>query len=580
MTLTTLNPDRCSNCLNYLNSQHDGQICEKWCKVCATQILPPFEHQYQDFVRFKDDPAFALFWEMGTGKTKETIDIAAHKFKTGMIEKVIIVAPNTVHEQWINKEIPKHCNVPYSVFVYYNKHTNKYLTELLSFLERSQDKDKLHFLAVHVEAFQYPKIENTIDRYAAGAKLLWVIDEGTRIKNSDTKTYQRLAKLSRLYGGCRTLLTGTALAKSPLDAYGMVEYVRPGYIGTSYTAFQRRHAVIMKQRVEYVRGGVKRETKINALLTESLFWRVKREIKNVLQISNRTDLSWEQIVALASRYELSEADIKFIADSEVFTRFKNIEALRAQLAPMCSMRRKADCVQLPEKVYEEIEFELSAEQKQLINQMQKYAVALYGDKELTILQKQTLQMRALQVCGGFFPFVKEISTDDKTKYAVERMKERNAKLEYLKEDIEELGGEPFIVWAVFTEELNMLYAELNKITSVGLLSGAVSMSTREEVVADFLAGKLQGLVANPQVAGYGLNFQHAGYQYWYSRNYRTEARLQAEDRSHRIGISRSPVYKDLVYRCEFERRVLKDNKEGRQMNDYFNTASVSDLFAI
>lgn len=573
--------ERCANCVNYVRYQNDAEhFSKEWCEICKDQALPPYEHQYKDFVRFRDNPAFALFWEMGTGKTKETIDIAVHKYKQKTIDKVLIIAPNTVHEQWINKEIPKHCVVPYSVFTYYNKNTEKYLTALFNFLEQSQDKSKLHFLAVHVEAFQYPKIETTIKRYAAGAKLLWVVDEGTRIKNIQSKTHKNIVNYANKYGGCRTLLTGTALAKNPLDVYGMTEFIRPGYLGMSYTAFQCRHAVMMKQRVEYIKGGVKREIKIPILLNEGLFWKVKREIKSILTESHSLELTYLQVISLATKYELAESDIKFIADSETFTRFKNLEPLKAQLSPIASMRRKVDCVQLPEKVYEEISFELNKEQKRVINQMKEYAVALYGDKELTIVQKQALQIRALQVCGGFFPYVKDVLPDDSCKYAVEKMKERNAKLEYLKDDIEELGGESFIVWAVFTEELNMLCAELNKITSVGLLSGAVNMSTREEVVADFLAGKLQGLVANPQVAGYGLNFQRAGYQYWYSRNYRTEARLQAEDRSHRIGIVRSPVYKDLVYNCAFEKKVLEDNKNGRQMNDYFNNSSISELFTI
>lgn len=570
--------DPCMYCGWQLDSRYCGD-CDDFSHVYPYKT-PPFEHQEKDFVRFKDDPAFALFWEMGTGKTKETIDIAAYKFLRGLVDKVIIVAPNTVHEQWVKHEIPKHCGVPTNTFVYYNKHTDKYMTELLRFLSQSENKNKLHFLAVHVEAFQYPKIENTIARYAKNSKLLWVVDEGTRIKNTETQSHQSLLRLRRKHGGACTLLTGTALAKKPLDAFGMVEYVRPGYFGSSYAAFQQRHAVMMKQKVTYERKGIRRETKVDALLSEKLFWIVKSAINKMLQGSNRIDLSYTQVVELSNRYELSESNIKFIADSPVFTRFKNVEALKAQVAPMSSMRRKVDCVELPEKVYEEVQFDLEPAQKKLIKQMQDYAVALYGDRELTITQKQALQVRALQVCGGFFPYVKDVTPDDKFKYGVERMKERNAKLEYIKADLEELGGEAFIVWAVFTEELKMLHSELSKVAEVGLISGIVSMNEREAVVEDFLSGKLQGLVANPQVAGYGLNFQHAGYQYWYSRNFRTEARLQAEDRSHRIGIARSPVYKDLVYRCAFERKVLADNKEGRSMNDFFNTASVADLFTV
>lgn len=541
----------------------------------------PYEHQLRDFERFKDDSAFCLFWEMGTGKTKETIDIAGYKFSTNQIDKVIIVAPNSVHEQWILEEVPKHCAVNYVTHVYRNKSTDKYMNELYKFLLSAQEPGVLPFLAIHYEAFQVPKIETTIKRYAAnGARILWIYDEGTRAKNTESKTHKGLALYRRRYGGQCILLTGTALAKRPLDAYGMIELVRPGYMGISYTAFQRRHAVMMKQKVRYVREGIERETKVDAVLSEKLFWIVKNDLKKARNACNRVDLTWEDIHAISRERELSEADVKFIDESPVFTRFKNVEALKAQIAPMSSSLRKADCLQLPEKVYQEIQFDLNAEQKRVIHQMREYAVALYGDKELTIPQKQSLQIRALQVCGGFFPYVKEMTPDDKVKYALTPMTERNAKLEYIKDDLEELGDEPFIVWAVFTEELKMLCKELNKLVPTALVSGIVGMDEREEAVTGFKSGKYQGFVANPVVAGFGLNFQHCGYQYWYSRNYRTEARLQAEDRTHRIGIVRSPVYKDLVFRCGFERKVLADNKEGRDMNDYFNSATVADLFNI
>lgn len=544
--------------------------------------LTPFEHQLQDFKRFKDQDAYALFWEMGVGKTKATIDIAAYKWLHGTIDKVIVIAPNTVHAQWITQEIPTHCAVPYAAFVYYSKHTDKYLMQLSEFLCNAEDKEKLHWLAVHVDAFQYPGIGNVLRRYIRSeqgqAKVLWVVDEGTRIKNIDTKTHQNLLKYANYYGGCRTLLTGTALAKNPVDTYGMIEFVQPGYWQVGFTAFRRRHAVVMRQKVEYTRNGVLREKKVEMLLSERLYHIVKRAIAR--ELNGGVLLTYDQVVDLAQKYDLSEADVMFIHESPAYTKFKNIEALKAQLGPIASMRRKVDCVQLPEKVYKVIEFDLSPVQKRIITQMRDYAVALYGDKELTIAQKQTLQIRALQVCGGFFPFISDGSTEDKKKYDIEQIKEHNAKLEYIKSDLEELSGEPFIVWAVFTAELSLLYKELSKTIPVGLLYGATDAKVRKVIVERFLAGELQGLIANPQVAGYGLNLQRAGYQYWYSRDYRTEARLQAEDRSHRIGIVRSPVYKDLVYRCAFEKKVLEDNKTGRDMNDYFNTASVTDLFTI
>ena len=86
------------------------------------------------------------------------------------------------------------------------------------------------------------------------------------------------------------------------------------------------------------------------------------------------------------------------------------------------------------------------------------------------------------------------------------------------------------------------------------------------------------MISNPTVGGYGLNLQNASVQYWYSRNYRTEARLQAEDRSHRIGIVKSPVYKDLMYNSVFEHKVLASLMEGKDINSYFMSDEINNIF--
>lgn len=532
----------------------------------------PMAHQQAAFDRFKDDPAYALLWEMGTGKTKASIDIATHKWLAGLCNRAVIIAPNEVHAQWINEQLPAHCPVPYTAFAYQSKHTNKYMNDLFHFLEASQDPQKMAWLAIHIEAFQSDTVEAVIKRYLAGQKPFWIVDEATRIKNPDAKSVQRLCKLRRKYGGHASALTGSILAKSPVDVWQIIEFIKQGYMGCTHTAFNRRHAILTKQEVEIKRGGRTAKVKVDIKLTPKKFWQVKTAIKNV---------TTESANDIARRFDITAEDVHLINESSEPIKYKNIDQLKIQISPISYSVKKSECLDLPEKIYQEIVFPVSKEQKQLISDMQKYAVALYGDKELTLSHKASLQVRALQVCGGFFPHLKALNNpEEKALYDVMPLAGKNAKLDYLLHDLEELGDAQFIVWAVFVAELDMLAAELGKKTSVGLLAGSVGKADRDATITAFKAGELQGIVANPVAFGYGHNFQNAGVQYWYSRNYRTEARLQAEDRSHRIGTSASPVYKDLVYDIEFEKAVLRSNKEGKDMNDYFNTTSVTELFRV
>ena len=52
----------------------------------------PFEHQDLDFFRSRDMDEFALFLEMGLGKSKIVVDTAAWLYATGKINAVFILS--------------------------------------------------------------------------------------------------------------------------------------------------------------------------------------------------------------------------------------------------------------------------------------------------------------------------------------------------------------------------------------------------------------------------------------------------------------------------------------------------------
>ncbi len=68
----------------------------------------PYKHQFNAWLRSKDEENFALFMEMGTGKSKVTIDNFAYLYDQGKIDSVLLVAPKGVYRNWIDREIPKH----------------------------------------------------------------------------------------------------------------------------------------------------------------------------------------------------------------------------------------------------------------------------------------------------------------------------------------------------------------------------------------------------------------------------------------------------------------------------------------
>ena len=55
-----------------------------------------YEHQRVAFEKSWQRPAYALFMEMGTGKTKVAIDTLAALYEAGQVEAALIIAPKGV----------------------------------------------------------------------------------------------------------------------------------------------------------------------------------------------------------------------------------------------------------------------------------------------------------------------------------------------------------------------------------------------------------------------------------------------------------------------------------------------------
>ena len=68
----------------------------------------PYEHQLHALGASHNKENFALFMEMGTGKSKVLVDNIAMLYEQGTIEFALIIAPKGVYRNWSENEIPVH----------------------------------------------------------------------------------------------------------------------------------------------------------------------------------------------------------------------------------------------------------------------------------------------------------------------------------------------------------------------------------------------------------------------------------------------------------------------------------------
>ena len=116
----------------------------------------PYQHQLDALSASYKEKVFALFCEMGTGKSKILLDNIAMLFDEGKLNGALIVAPKGVYKNWIAQEIPTH--LPYHIqcrtfqWVAPSSRT-KEDQELLSQLYHDTRDPSLTLFVMNIEAF-------------------------------------------------------------------------------------------------------------------------------------------------------------------------------------------------------------------------------------------------------------------------------------------------------------------------------------------------------------------------------------------------------------------------------------------
>ena len=68
----------------------------------------PYGHQVTALEKSWQKKVYALFMEMGTGKTKVALDSLAMLYDKGKVNGALIIAPKGVYKTWYSQEIPTH----------------------------------------------------------------------------------------------------------------------------------------------------------------------------------------------------------------------------------------------------------------------------------------------------------------------------------------------------------------------------------------------------------------------------------------------------------------------------------------
>lgn len=531
----------------------------------------PRQHQVDGFYKLYGLPAFAELMEQGTGKTKLAIDIACNLFLEKKIEAVMVIAPNNVHSQWADEEIPKHASVPYNGYVWDNKHTIAAEKELRAFLTKKIDGE-LKWFCVNVEAFSYRTNLDIYRDYVKRYATFVIVDEATKIKNPDAERTQNIIQgLSdvqkagkrivslRPYSKYRAILTGTVVTNAPFNAWAPFEFLQTNFFGLDYFSFKARYGIEVRMRLPGKTYDIHRK-----ITTD--------EIKSVRRYAEMGK-SPEDISRLL---KISESSARFLINNpRVNAPYKNLDELKRKIDTISFCVLKKDCYDLPPKIYERVVVDLSAEQRRVYKELVSDYFAIYNDTQMNPVNKVTLIGRLQQITGGFFPGETEDGDKITTPFSP------NPKLEALVDDLEECNDRPVIIIAKYVNEINAIEARLKKEypeETTRTIYGKVRVEERNAIREAFNRGEISFLVANAATIGMGFNLQICHTMYFYSNDFSFDLRAQVEDRIHRDGQKADTVlYKDIVVKGSIDEKVLSVLKMKKDLLDYMRDKTVGEF---
>ena len=196
----------------------------------------PYEHQRNALSESAEKIEWAYFMEMGTGKTKVTIDNIAYLYLQRKINTVLIIAPKSVYTNW-QSEIETHMPdvLKYKIFKWN-------IDKPKDYFKLTESKDLKIFL-INVEALSTKRGYQACVDYLIKNKLNFVaLDESTTIKNRSAKRTKNILALSKV-SHIKRILTGSPITKSPLDLFTQCAFLSPELLGfQSYLAFRNRYA--------------------------------------------------------------------------------------------------------------------------------------------------------------------------------------------------------------------------------------------------------------------------------------------------------------------------------------------------
>ncbi len=472
-------------------------------------VWPPFKHQLEGIQLYRGRQYYGFFDQPGCGKSKIVVDGNNLLFLDRALFGAVVVCPNTVKSTWANEEwgqIARHTPPDLPRYVYRLSSGKKF--PKLSDLYKIKGQAFV-WIIVNYEALRNHKIEDFIREFLLNmAPSAMILDESTKVKNRQaiqTKAALRLGD----FASRRYVLTGTPIAKNPLDLYTQMHFLSPSILRyPHFIAFRNRYAQM---------GG----------------------------------------------YRVQGRPVQIVG-------WQHLDELKALIAPHTRVIEKRMALpDLPPKMYTRMEIALSEEQEKTYLMMKDHAVATVPGEigQSTARIALTKILRLSQITSGHVPLANPV-TGNVQLISFKNNPKFDAIMDLL-DDLEFMVV--FAMFIVEIQDLAARLKAAG--ISCGLIYGETDLKEREKIQQDFHEGKVRVVICQVVTGGIGIQLTHGDTAVFMTNPYSHEARIQAEERLHRPGqVNEHVHYIDLIATVQdgkktIDHTVLKALERKQDLSD-------------
>jgi SNF2 family DNA or RNA helicase len=220
-------------------------------------------------------------------------------------------------------------------------------------------------------------------------------------------------------------------------------------------------------------------------------------------------------------------------------RYRNLDILIQKVREWSFRIKKTQCLDLPEKLFQDVPVTLSDRALKLYKQMSEQAIIEIEETHATATIVLTKILRLQQITSGF---IKDVDGNIRIF--------DNSKLEVFKDLLDDVLAEDqkVVVFFRFIPDLRRVEEHLlNKGIPHRILSGSVPDSQRDSIVEDFQTNpKVKVFLAQVQAGSEGIELFSASVAIYYSMSNSLLHWQQSQDRLHRPGQTKNVTYYRLI----------------------------------